>query len=84
MLWSIGGRVFEIKTGIVLDVGVWKEGTAYSQGDGVTFGGNFFVAKVDTTIKPPADDWRLAVRAGRDGRDWRPEEKRVAEPVKFR
>lgn len=84
LLWSIGGKVHEVKTAIVLDAGVWKEGSAYSQGDGVTLGGNFYIAKTDTATKPPSDDWRLAVRAGRDGKDYRPEEKRAAEPVKFR
>lgn len=84
LLWTVGGTVQEVKTAIVLDAGVWKEGTAYSQGDGVTLGGSFFIAKIATTTKPPSDDWRLAVRAGRDGKDYRPDEKRVPEPVKFR
>jgi len=84
LLWSLGGKVFHVKTAVVLDAGVWKEGT-YSHGDGVTLGGSFFIAQADTTAKPgKSDDWRLAVKRGNDGRDWRPEEKRAAEPVRFR
>ena len=46
--WAIGETVHEIKTAIVLDAGVWKEGTAYVAGDGVTLGGSFFIAQADT------------------------------------
>ena len=54
----------------MLDAGVWKEGAAYSRGDGVTLGGSFFIAQADTTAKPgKSDDWRLAVKRGTDGRD---------------
>ena len=82
--WSLGGKVHAIKTAIVLDAGIWKEG-AYSVGDGVTSGGSFWIAQTETTAKPgKSDDWRLAVKRGTDGRDWRPEEKRAPEPVRFR
>jgi len=84
LLWSLGGKVHQIKTAVVLDAGVWKEG-AYSSGDGVTLGGSFFIAQADTTAKPgKSDDWRLAVKRGADGRDWRADEKRAPEPVRFR
>ena len=83
--WAIGETVHEIKTAIVLDAGVWKEGTAYVAGDGVTLGGSFFIAQADTTAKPGAsDDWRLAVKRGNDGRDYRPEEERALKPVRFK
>lgn len=82
--WAIGDTVHEIKTAIVLDAGVWKEGTAYVAGDGVSFGNSFYIAQTATSAKPPCDDWRLAVRAGRDGRDYRPEEERAAKPVRFK
>jgi hypothetical protein len=83
--WTIGDIVHEIKTAIVLDAGVWKEGITYAAGDGVTLGGSFFIAQAPTTAKPgKSDDWRLAVKRGSDGRDWRPDEKRALEPVRFK
>jgi integrin beta 3 len=83
--WAMGDTVHEIKTAIVLDAGVWKEGAAYAAGDGVTLGGSFFIAQADTTAKPgKSDEWRLAVKRGSDGRDWRPDEKRALEPVRFK
>jgi len=81
--WAIGETVHEIKTAIVLDAGVWKEGAAYVAGDGVTLGGSFFIAQSDTTAKPgKSDEWRLAVKRGTDGRDARTE--RALEPVRFK
>ena len=84
--FALGDKVVrEVKTAIVLDAGVWKEGTSYAAGDGVTLGGSFFIAQADTTAKPgKSDDWRLAVKRGNDGRDFRPEEKRSLEPVRFK
>jgi integrin beta 3 len=83
--WAIGDAVHEIKTAIVLDAGVWKEGTAYVAGDGVTLGGSFFIAQAATSAKPgKSDDWRLAVKRGSDGRDARTDEKRALEPVRFK
>jgi len=83
--WVVGEAVHEIKTAIVLDAGVWKEGASYAAGDGVTLGGSFFIAQADTAAKPGAsDDWRLAVKRGNDGRDYRPEQERAAKPVRFK
>ena len=83
--WAIGDTVHEIKTAIVLDAGVWKEGANYAAGDGVTHEGSFFIAQCDTAAMPSkSKDWRLAVKRGSDGRDYRQEEKRVPEPVRFR
>jgi hypothetical protein len=82
---TLGETVHEIKTAIVLDAGVWKEGTNYVAGDGVTLGGSFFIAQTATSAKPPCDDWRLAVRAGRDGRDWRPDnDKAPTKPLRLK
>jgi hypothetical protein len=82
---ALGGKDHEIKTGIPLDAGVWTE-REYTAGDGVTHGGSFFIAQANTTEKPGKSDlWRLAVKRGADGRDWRPEQdKRAAEPVRFK
>jgi len=83
--WAIGDTIHDIKTAIVLDAGVWREGTAYVAGDGVSFGNSFFIAQTNTTTKPGAsEEWRLAVRAGKDGRDFRPEQERTAKPVRFK
>jgi hypothetical protein len=88
LCWSFGNKVREIKTALVLDAGVWKEGMTYVRGDGVTLGGQFFIVQVETTTAKPlkngSDDWRLAVQRGRDGRDYRPEEKHAAEPIRFK
>jgi hypothetical protein len=83
--WKIGDAVHEIKTAVVLDAGVWKEDASYVPGDAVTMGGSLFIAQAETTAKPgKSDEWRLAVKRGTDGRDWRPEEKRALEPVRFK
>jgi integrin beta 3 len=83
--WVIGETVHEIKTAIVLDAGVWKEGATYVAGDGVTLGGSFFIAQAETAAKPgKSDDWRLAVKRGSDGRDARTDEKRDLEPLRFK
>jgi hypothetical protein len=86
-LFSFGGKIVrELKTALVLDAGVWKEGTIYAAGDGVTLGGSFFIAQAETTARPgKSDEWRLAVKRGTDGRDYRPEDnKRVLEPIRFK
>jgi hypothetical protein len=53
------------------DRGVFREGTAYRKGDGVSFGGSFWIAQKDAPEGKPgtSPDWRLAVKKGRDGRD---------------
>lgn len=61
----------EIFLPYVRDCGVWKEGAVYLEGDGVTWSGSFWTAQKDTTAKPDgSDDWRLAVKRGRDGKDF--------------
>jgi hypothetical protein len=87
LLFSFSDKVVrEVKTALVLDAGIWKDGTIYAAGDGVVHGGQFFIAQVETTAKPlKSDDWRLAVQRGRDGRDARPnDEKRALEPIRFK
>jgi len=82
--WTIGDNVHEIKTALVLDAGVWKEGAAYVPGDAVTFAGSFWIAQTATTAKPPSNDWRLAVRKGDNGRDYRPDDKPTTKLVRFK
>jgi len=82
--WRLGDTVHEIKTAIVLDAGVWKEGASYVAGDGVTHGGSFWIAQAATDAKPGLSaDWRLAVKRGADGRDAGSGE-RAVKPVRFR
>lgn len=55
---------------IPLDQGVYRQGMHAVRGDGVTYGGQFYIAQRDTEAKPgESSDWRLAVRRGRDGKD---------------
>lgn len=55
---------------VVIDRGVYREGTFYLKGSGVTWGGSFWIAQEDTTDKPEISKaWRLAVKRGRDGKD---------------
>lgn len=64
------------KLPVVVDRGVWKDG-AFERGDGVTWGGSFWIAQKNTETKPdtPGSDWRLAVKRGRDGKDGKPGER---------
>lgn len=60
----------ELQFPVTIDRGVFKDGTRYERGDGVTYAGSWFIAQRDTTAKPETgDDWRLAVKRGRDGKD---------------
>jgi hypothetical protein len=68
-----GSRLVTITLPIPIDRGVWKPGTWYGKGDGVTWGGSFWIAQEATNAKPGesgADSraWRLAVKRGTDGK----------------
>lgn len=55
---------------IVLYRGVFEEGVMYAKGDGISFGGSFWIAQTETQDKPgTSQNWRLSVKKGRDGRD---------------
>lgn len=63
-------KEFAFEMPMVIDRGVYREGSEYKAGDGVTWGGSFWIAQKDTSAKPDAgDDWRLAVKRGRDGKN---------------
>lgn len=67
-------KEFAFTVPVVLDRGVFKDGTEYASGDGVTWGGSYWIAQAATTDKPGLSDaWRLAVKKGRDGKDAEPE-----------
>lgn len=59
-----------IRIPALLDAGIFRDGTTYEQGDGVTFGGSYWIAQKDQPEGKPGNssDWRLAVKKGRDGR----------------
>lgn len=67
-----GERVkeFAFSVPVVIDAGYYREGDAYEKGDGVTFGGSYWIAQSPTRTKPEVGnaDWRLAVKKGRDAK----------------
>ena len=68
---SSGAEVSKsIKVASLVDRGVFKAGNEYEAGDGVTWGGSFFIAQKDAPGghpgEPGSDGWRLAVKRGRD------------------
>jgi len=55
---------------IPMDRGVYRSDKSYCAGDGVTWGGSFWIAQKETSEKPGENgSWRLAVKKGRDGKD---------------
>ena len=61
---------YELHFPVVIDRGVFKDGASYLVGDGVTWGGSYWIAQKNTEAKPGENrDWRLAVKRGRDGKD---------------
>lgn len=70
--WIKGGyeESATIQIPCVLDAGFYKEGMQLEKGDGVTFGGSYWIAQKDTNTKPEIGnpDWRLSVKKGRDSR----------------
>lgn len=68
----------------MLERGVFTQGRAYQAGDGVTWGGHFWVAQRDTDEAPveAGDAWRLVVRRGRDGRGLRGDPGKKGDPGK--
>jgi hypothetical protein len=59
---------------ILLDRGVYTDEKSYERGDGVTYGGSFWIAQGETKgVRPGLSTaasrvWRLAVKVGRDGK----------------
>jgi len=69
--FKAGERVQEraVTLPVVLDTGVYKEGSRYTKGDGATWAGSFWIAQRETGDKPGLTDaWRLAVKRGADGK----------------
>lgn len=63
-------KAFSFTVPATIDRGVFNGG-AYAKGDGVTFGGSYWIAQKDAPDGKPglSADWRLAVKKGRDGKD---------------
>ncbi|QDZ10525.1 collagen-like protein [Devosia ginsengisoli] len=66
-----GDGVKEFALPVVFDRGVYREGVGYRKGNGVTWGGSYWIAQKDGPFKPDTPDsgWRLAVKKGQNGRD---------------
>lgn len=68
--------------------GLYELGKEYRKGDVVTFAGSMLLAQRTTTAIPetPAagDDWRVAVKRGRDGKDYKPTAEPSREPLSLR
>ena len=63
-------KEFSFKIHALIERGIYRHGSVYEKGDGVTFGGSYWIAQKDTDEKPGSGDaWRLAVKKGRDGKD---------------
>jgi len=64
-------KEFTFTAPLVIDRGFWRDGLALENGDGVTFGGSYWIAQKSTATKPDTTnpDYRLAVKKGRDGKD---------------
>lgn len=63
-----------VKIATVIDRETFKHEDTYEKGDGVSYGGSFWIAKCDTPKGVPGSgetDWRCAVKKGRDGKDLR-------------
>jgi len=64
-------EAFELELPLMIYRGVYEAGTEYRSGDAVTFGGSAWVANRPTTTRPgEGADWTLAVKRGRDGKDF--------------
>jgi hypothetical protein len=70
-----------------VDMGPFKveEGAEYTRGDGVSYKGCWWIAQVPTKDVPgTSKSWRMAVKAGRDGKDSNPAAPPQREPMRLR
>lgn len=69
---------------IVIDRGFWSADKQYQAGDFVSWAGQVYCAKQDTSAKPDDESaWRLAVKRGRDGRDLLPKDEQPVKQIKL-
>lgn len=68
-----GDTVIEksVKIPSIIDRGVYSESESYEKGDGLSFGGSFWIVQKDSPEGRPgvSSDYRLAVKRGRDGKE---------------
>jgi hypothetical protein len=77
------GDVKDFRLPIIVDRGVYKEGQTYRPGDGITWGGSYWICQEETIDKPDSGKgFRLAVKKGRDGRDGMLKEVKAQQPVR--
>jgi hypothetical protein len=64
-------KEFSIRIPGFVDRGIYRDVGEYLSGNGVTFGGSYWIAQKDAPEGKPglSEDWRLAVKRGRDGKD---------------
>lgn len=86
MLTSGVKAISEFYIPVVLDKGVYREGVVYVKGDGVTYGGSWFIAQKDSPDGKPGlgGDWRLSVKRGQDGKDHSPSQAEQKQVVRLR
>lgn len=77
LVFTKGERVkrFDLTLPLVIDRGIYRPDMDIEAGDGVTWGGSYWIAQKDAPTgkpgEPGSDGWRLAVKRGRDGKDGR-------------
>lgn len=71
LIFEQGDRreIYELVFPVAVYRGVYKEGEGYVRGDMVTWGGSLWHCDAETKDKPGTDDWTLACKKGRDGKD---------------
>lgn len=65
-------KEFEFRMPVILDRGVFVDGKSYERGDSVSWSGSSWIAQVDGATKKPGEgnnEWRLATKRGKSGRD---------------
>ena len=72
--WVVGSETKELRypAGGIRPGGFWREGLKSYANQAITHDGALWIAKRDNASKPcleNADDWQLAARKGRDGKD---------------
>lgn len=67
-------KAFEFTLPVVIYREVFRDDAEYAKSDSVTFGGSLFIAMKDAPQGKPgsSDDWKLAVKHGRHGKDGDP------------
>lgn len=63
---------YELQFPVTVYRGVFKEGSEYERGDMVTWGGNLWHCDTPTKDKPGTENWTIAAKKGRDGKDAKP------------